>query len=74
MSLHHGLTDLLDNNHLTCFAAMVHSSMVPGNLPSELETWSTGQTYYQSAQNECTMQLTDSSVPLDTLKNTCRKG
>ena len=35
MSLHHGLTDLLDN-HLTCFTATVCSSMVPGNLPSQL--------------------------------------
>ena len=41
MSLHHGLADLRDN-HLTCFTDMLYSSMVPGNLPSQLEILSTG--------------------------------
>ena len=45
MSLPHGLTDLRDN-HLTCFTDMLYSSMVPGNLPSQLEILSTGQNYY----------------------------
>ena len=47
MSLHHGLTDPRDNGyHLTCFTDMLYSSMVPGNLPSQLEILSTGQNYY----------------------------
>ena len=45
MSLHHGLADLR-NNHLTCFTDMMYSSMVPGNLPSQLEILSTGQNFY----------------------------
>ena len=34
----------------TCFALLpnVYSSMVPGNLPSQLEILSTGQNYYES--------------------------
>ena len=45
--VHHGLTDLHDN-HLTCFTDMLYSSMVPGNLPSQLEILSTGQNYYDT--------------------------
>ena len=35
----------------TCFALLpiVHSLVVPGNLPSQLEILSTGQTYYETA-------------------------
>lgn len=40
--------DLLDN-HLTCFIAIVYSSVVPGNLPSRLEILTTGQTCYQNS-------------------------
>ena len=40
MSLHHGLTDLR-GNHLT--SDMMYSSMVLGNLTSQLEILSTGQ-------------------------------
>ena len=47
MSLHHGLTDLRDN-HLTCFTDMLYSSMVPDNLPSQLDILSTGQNYYEN--------------------------
>ena len=47
MSLHHGLTDLRDN-HFTCFTDMLYSSVVPGNLPSQLEILSTGQNYYET--------------------------
>ena len=43
MSLHYGLTDLRDN-HLTCFTDMMYSFMVLGNLPSQLEILSRGQT------------------------------
>ena len=50
MSLHHGLTDLRDN-HLTCFTDMLYSSMVLGNLPSQLEILSTGQNYYGTRYN-----------------------
>ena len=34
----------------TCFALLpnVYSSMVPGNLPSQLEILSTGQNYYEA--------------------------
>ena len=46
MSLHHGLTDPRDN-HLTCFTDMLYSSMVPGNLPSQLEILCTGQNYHE---------------------------
>ena len=37
----------------TCFALLptVYSSMVPGNLPSQLEILSTGQTYYQTVRS-----------------------
>ena len=52
MSLHHGLTDLR-NNHLTCFTDMLYSSMVPGNLPSQLEILSTGQNYYEKTAASC---------------------
>ena len=51
MSLHHGLTDLRDN-HFTCFTDMLYSSMVPGNLPTQLEILSMGQNYY-----ECHLEL-----------------
>ena len=47
MSLPHGLTDLRDNQ-LTCVTDTMCSSMVPGNLSSQLEILSTGQTYHQS--------------------------
>ena len=48
LSLHHGLTKLHDY-HLTYFITdMWYSSMVPGNLPSQLEILPTGQTYYQA--------------------------
>ena len=53
MSLHHGPTDLRDNQfavkpvvQMTCFTDMLYSSMVPRNLPSQLEILSTGQNYY----------------------------
>ena len=46
MSLHHGVTGLRDK-HLTCYTTMLYSSMTPGNLPSQLDILSTGQTYYQ---------------------------
>ena len=45
LRMHHGPTDLC-GNHFACFA-MLYSSMVPGNLASQLEIWSTGQTYDQ---------------------------
>ena len=37
------------DKHLFCFTAHLYSSMVPGNLPSQLEILSTGQTYYEAA-------------------------
>ena len=51
MSLHHGLISVitdLRNNHLTCFTDMLYSSMFPGNLPSQLEIFYTGQNYYET--------------------------
>ena len=38
------------DNHLTCHcdAAIVHSSLAPGNLPNKLEILSMGQTHYQT--------------------------
>ena len=67
MSLHHGLTDLHDN-HLTCFTDMLYSSMVPGNLPSQLEILSTSQNYYETdrvmeAINSQTMPKLQSLAP-----------
>ena len=46
MSMHHGLTDLLDKS---CFALLptVYSCMVPDNLSSY--RLATGQSYYQTA-------------------------
>ena len=36
------------HNHLTCYTTLLHPSMVPGNLPSQLEILSSGQTYYHT--------------------------
>ena len=62
MSLHHGLTDLHDN-HLTCFTDMLYSSMVPGNLPSQLEILSTGQNYYETGKQATWGNLRVYSLP-----------
>ena len=46
-----GLAVLLDNrNQAVALLPIVYSSMVPGNLPSQLEILSTGQTYYETGQ------------------------
>ena len=62
MSLHHGLTDLRDNN-LTCFTDMLYSSMVLGNLPSQLDVLSTGQNYCEAFPN-CVLTCTSMIIPM----------
>ena len=51
MSLHHGAMAWRFCLTNTCFALLpnVYSSMVPGNLPSQLEILSTGQNYYENS-------------------------
>ena len=55
MSLHHGLTDLHDN-YLACFTAIERSSMVPGNVSSQLDILSTGQAYHPTSFDSCCVQ------------------
>ena len=61
MPLHHGLTDLRDK-HLTCFTDMLYSSMVPGNLPSQLEILSMGRNYYETCFKTTSKQCVNFSV------------
>ena len=51
MALQHCLTDLCSNHFTLCCYVVCftdYSSMVPGNLPNQLEILSTGQTYFET--------------------------